>query len=162
VVFPVPAAVKLGLSGIIGVLFVVMAAPMLLSVAYVPTRAAWLAFTGEQATGVVTGTVSHSSSEGSATAARVRFVDRSGRVHWVEGGVAFATSRSGRPRNLHAVGERVRVLYPVGRPDAAILADGKSIAVHLALILFIAPVIGVGVWLIRRDPEGWDDGMEPG
>jgi len=154
--------VKSGFSGLTGAFFVLIAAPMLLYVGYGPARAGWLAFIGEQATGVVTGTVSHSSSEGSATAARVRFVDRSGRVHWVEGRVAFFKSMSGRTRNLHAEGERVRVLYPVGRPDAAILADGKSIAVHLALILFIAPFIGVGVWLIRRDPEGWDDGVEPG
>jgi hypothetical protein len=69
---------------------------------------------------------------------------------------------SGRTRNLHAEGERVRVLYPVGQPGGAILADGKSIAVDLALMLFIALFIGLGVWLIRRDPEGWDDGWEPG
>jgi hypothetical protein len=139
-----------------------IAGPMLLFTCYGLTRTAWLSLFGEQAAGVVTGTVSRSDPNGSSTAPRVRFVDQQGREHFVEGALFLRTSMDGDARSSHAEAETVRVFYPKGRPDRAIITDGKTIIWQLLLTLFLVLPVGIGVWLIRSDPDGWDDGWEPG
>ena len=152
---------RLGFTGLVGWLFVLITAPMFLFATYGLARTAYLALFGEYAAGAVAGTVSRSSAQGVATSARVRFVDQDGREHWVEGDIFFRNRATRETRTSHDKAAQVRVLYPDGEPGEAILADGKTIAWRVFLLLFCAVPIGLGVWLIRSDPEGWDEGWEP-
>ena len=152
---------RLGFTGLVGWLFVLIAAPMFLFTGYGLAWTAYLALFGEHTVGAVAGTVSRGSAQGMATSARVRFLDRDGHEHWVEGDIFFRNRATREALKSHDNAAQVRVLYPDGEPEDALLADGKTIAWRVFLLLFFAAPIGLGVWLIRSDPEGWDEGWEP-
>lgn len=66
-------------------------------------------------------------------------------------------SFSGNKRPTHEVGEGVRVLYPVGAPEEALIADATTIVWHLFFMLFSAIPFSIGVFAIRSDRKEQDE-----
>lgn len=145
-----------------GLMFVIIGGFSALYFAYGLGSIAWLSIAGETGTGVVSGYrhIPAAGRGGSSSRAQVTFRDTQGAEHVVEMRFSFSNRMSGQRRETHEVGERVRVLYPKGKPYEAIISDGTTIGWHLFLALFSSIFLTLGIWLIRADRKeqkelGW-------